>query len=109
MFRTAALILVLAVYVALPRPDDQAFGTLSGSSSTTSGVRINVIFQAGTTAEAMRRALVDVGANIVSGPSAAGVYVVALPTRDDDDPTVQKAIDTLRGNTEVIQFAEREP
>ena len=104
-----ALILVLAVYVALPRPDGQTFGTLSGSSPTASGARINVIFQAGTTEEAMRRVLVDIGGRIVSGPSALGVYVVELPSQKDGELQAQKTIDALRANSQVVQFVEREP
>jgi hypothetical protein len=66
------------------------------------------MFHATVTEEAMRQTLLSVGGRIVSGPSALGVYIVQIPARDDDRD-VQAIVDTLRSNTNVVRFVEREP
>lgn len=108
LFANVALVLLLAA-VALPRPGGPAFTTLSGPPPATAGVRVTVIFQPIVTELDMRQALLDVSGSIVAGPSAVGVYVVQLSVRPEDDPAVQAAIDALRANNRVVQFAERQP
>jgi hypothetical protein len=94
--------------VMLLRPPAADFATLSGGSTgATAGSRLTVTFQPTATADAIRAALRAVDANVVSGPSAAGVYVVEVPTIDT--AAVDTAIGTLRANSPVINFVERQP
>jgi hypothetical protein len=104
-----ALIVALAVAISLNRRADQTFTTASGGAGETAGVRLTVMFAPTATEEAIRTALQNVDAGIVSGPSAAGVYVVQLRGRAEDDPAVDQAIQTLRSESPVVRFVEREP
>lgn len=108
---------VLVIVLVGPRSDSDSgvtrggepFTTLSGSPGAAAGVRLTLMFQPSTTEDAMRRTLLELEGNVVSGPSVLGVYVVQLPARTDDDREVQAVIDKLRSNTSVIRFVEREP
>lgn len=105
----AALILVLGTMLVLSRPQQPAFTTLSGGNGAPSAPRLTVVFEAAATEASIRQALHQVGGTLVSGPSAAGVYVVALPKAGDDARAVDAAIAALRENRSVIQFVELEP
>jgi anti-sigma factor RsiW len=104
----AQFVVILALGgVMLLRPGS-SYTTLSGGSTgTAAGARLTVTFQPAATADAIRAALRAVDANVVSGPSAAGVYVVEVPTTNA--AAVDTAIDTLRANSSVINFVERQP
>jgi hypothetical protein len=102
------LILVLGGGLLVSRSPEPSYATLSGGDETAGGVRLTVIFQPTATAEAIRQTLGAVGGTLVSGPSATGVYVVAVAV-PDDATRVDAIIDTLRRRPAVIQFAERQP
>ncbi|HEX4997902.1 MAG TPA: zf-HC2 domain-containing protein [Terriglobia bacterium] len=85
------------------------YTTLSGQTGVRSGPRLTVMFQPTVTEQALRQVLVDLGANLVSGPSALGVYVVELTGRADSDAEVESTIRDLRAKTDVISFVERQP
>jgi anti-sigma factor RsiW len=105
-----AVIAVLAVALTIDRPADQEFGTLSGgAAASAAGVRLTVMFAPAATEEAIRAALQDADADIVSGPSAAGVYIVRLRGLGGDDPSVDPLIQKLRSNASVVRFVERQP
>jgi anti-sigma factor RsiW len=103
-----AIILVLGALVLPPPARESSFTTLSGSPAASAGARLTVVFVPNATEDAIRQALLDVDGAIVSGPSAAGVYVVRLPGRTDD-ARVEAAIENLRRRSSVIRFVEREP
>jgi anti-sigma factor RsiW len=103
----AALIVLLGAGLFMSRTPEREFTTASGGGEAV-GARLTVTFEPTATEESLRQALRAVNATIVSGPSAAGVYVVALPA-DTPDSAVDSAIDALRKNTSVISFVEREP
>jgi anti-sigma factor RsiW len=111
---SAAMAVLLVVLVA-PRfdsgvtPGERPFTTLSGPPGATSGVRLTIMFQPSVTEEAMRQALLDIEGNVVSGPSALGVYIVQIPATPDDDRAIQALIDKLRSHANVVRFVEREP
>jgi hypothetical protein len=106
---------VLLVVLVAPRfdsgvtPGERPFTTLSGPPGATSGVRLTIMFQPSVTEEAMRQALLDIEGNVVSGPSALGVYIVQIPATPDDDRAIQALIDKLRSHANVVRFVEREP
>jgi hypothetical protein len=102
------LILALGTVLLIPRHDaGPGLGhILSGGEQIAGGTRVTVIFAPNTTVERMSQILSSLNAKIVSGPSAAGVYIVELPPGKEAD--VQLLIDKLRGN-DAIQFVERQP
>lgn len=104
-----AVIVVLGVAVTLDRLADPAFGTFSGAAGDSAGVRLTMMFAPTATEAAMRAVLQDVDADIVSGPSAAGVYVVRLRGPGSDAASVDRVIQKLRTNSSTVRFVEREP
>jgi len=100
----AQLVLIagLALALTLPREPPAPYRTLSAPAATTPGAAtISVVFD-GATQEAELRALITgVGARIVGGPSAAGVYTVEVASGLENE-----AIAQLRANPGV-RFAER--
>lgn len=96
------LIVGLALALTLPRESPAPYRTLSAPGAPTSGApTISVVFD-GATPEAELRALIaGVGARIVGGPSAAGVYTVEVASGLGDE-----AIAKLRASP-AVRFAER--
>jgi hypothetical protein len=104
-----AAIVLLAGIVVLRQPE-ASFTTLSGGETPAgAGPRLTVMFQPGATEETIRRALRDVNGTVVSGPSAAGVYLIELPGPSDDARAIDRAIDALRSQTNVVRFVEQQP
>jgi anti-sigma factor RsiW len=102
------LILALGSLVIVQRRNDQAFSTLSGESGAQSGARLTLTFVPTASEESIRQLLAEVRGEIVSGPSALGVYVVRL-TGETDDPRIDAAVQRLRSRPAVVRFVEREP
>jgi len=103
-----ALILALGGTLMLSRLQAPDYTTLSGGTGDVTGARLTVLFEPAATAERIQQVLATVGGSIVSGPSAAGVYVVALPL-SAEAAAVDARIEALREQTGVIRFVEREP
>lgn len=79
-----AFVLALVAGLWLGRPTDPAprFTTLSdaGAEQTpVEGTLVRLVFASGTSEAAMRRLLLEIGGEIVSGPNRAGAYGVRLP------------------------------
>lgn len=92
--------------VALYR-DRGEVGTLSGGGGEQA--RIVIQFQAGVAEADLRRTVQGLAGSIVEGPSALGLYTVALPFPPDSAAAVDRALATLRGDPAVVRFAERAP
>ncbi|MEX0582396.1 MAG: hypothetical protein WD185_01890 [Sneathiella sp.] len=91
----ACLLLVLQTLVMLPAgTDDDLTSAGSGSITIPTGNIISVTFQPDATEENIRNLLLSVGASIVAGPSALGVYKLSVPR--DVDAVVTKLL--LRRN-----------
>lgn len=89
----------LLLMVALPlRQAPVEYETLSSSIPTpaTTGPRAQVVFAATATISELHTLLRAIDGQIVAGPSALGVYTVALPTG-----TLAPALATLRGDARV--------
>jgi hypothetical protein len=90
--------IILVLVMTLPKWD--RFETLTPPAGE--GVRINVIFDKGSTEQEIRRVLNEVGATIVEGPSFEGLYIIKV--KDDQD--VDQTIEELK-KSNVVQFAEK--
>ena len=92
-----------------PTPDEQ-YKTLSGPPEKVAGpsVKITVVFHEGASAKETQALLTSIKANIVSGPTLAGVYVLSIdvPPGADERKVVTDSLERLRGRTDVVQFAE---
>lgn len=82
--------------------DTTLYRAMSGANA---GAQIQLRFTATATMSAMQECLREVHAEIVSGPSAVGMYRVRLPAGAD----LAAALAALRGHADVVEFAEREP
>lgn len=66
---------------------------------------IRVVFAGNVALDDMGHVVRSVDAQIIAGPSEAGVYTLGLATSSADEPSVNKALAQLRADTRV-KFAE---
>ena len=71
----------------------------------THGPVIRVVFAGNVALDDMNRVLRGIGAQIIAGPSEAGVYTLGLAAGSADRSGVEKAIAQLRTDGRVL-FAE---
>lgn len=95
----AALLLVVALPMLRTAPDYETLS--SGAEQTTTGPRLRVVFADSATVGEIRQLLRDIDGNIVAGPTALGVYTVALPATDHSDRALAQALANLRARNQV--------
>lgn len=96
--QTAAIV-VMAVFVAMPKPErTEPYHALSSprAGGAAAGNMI-VIFQPDTTEQGLREALNAAGARVVDGPTSADAYVLAVP-----DARRSAALTLLRKRSTVV-------
>ncbi len=93
----AVVIAALAVSWAVPRADFRTLGRPQAG-------HVQVVFRPDATEPAIRSALQQVGATVVDGPGARGVYRVRLAPGADPGAAAEQ----LRGHR-AVEFAEPEP
>ncbi len=101
-----ALVLVLALAFALigEREEPVLYRTLSSpQAEKASGARLSVVFDGAAREDEVRRALVEAGARIIGGPSAAGEYTVEVASADEE-----QALRKLRASA-AVRSAARGP
>lgn len=97
------VIAVQAVMLMQTSPVETVYAPLSGPAA--SETLLQVEFAPDAREAALRAALQAVGARIVDGPSAAGLYRIALePGRDP-----QQALEELQARTDLVRHIAREP
>lgn len=96
----AALLLVVALPMLRTAPE---YETLSSDTepAAAKGPRLRVVFADSATVGDIRQLLRDIDGNIVAGPTALGVYTVALPAADRPDQTLARALSGLRARNQV--------
>jgi hypothetical protein len=100
-----ALVLALGAGTVYFQRRAAAYETLSGPNAAQSGPRFSVTFQQCVYEQAMREAVRSIGAVIVDGPSALGLYTLQIPREADPG----RALQQLQANSAVIRFAQRNP
>lgn len=107
-----ALILILGGVLLMPPgagPDggEAAYVTSSAGNAAdaglTGGATIAVMFEPTVTELQMREALAEVGGEIVAGPSLQGSYSIRIESTDTVD--VERALEQLRGQSDIVRFA----
>lgn len=83
-------------YVVLTSPD----------KAGAHGQVIRVVFAGNVTLDDMNRTLRSIDAQVIAGPTEAGVYTLGLATRAQDESEVNRALAQLRADSHV-RFAER--
>ncbi len=103
-----AAIVGLGSYIAVSR-DRPRFETAGSSipGAHADRVQIAVMFQPGASEAQIRQVLQGLGASIIGGPSALGVYTIELPIARDDAEPLARALKSLRESREVVRFAEQ--
>jgi len=96
----AALLLVAILPARKMAPD---YETLSGGTErpAATGPRLRVVFADAATAGDIRQLLRDIDGNIVAGPTALGVYTVALPAGERPEQRLADALSRLRDRDRV--------
>jgi len=93
--------IILVLFMTLPQGD--GFRTLTPRQPLPGGgIKINVIFDKGSTEQEIRKVLNRVGATIVEGPSFEGLYIIKV--KEDQD--VEQTLKELK-KANVVQFAEK--
>jgi anti-sigma factor RsiW len=111
----ASLVLVVLVATLLWRqtvPEAPAtFSTLSepAASVDSTGLRVRMVFSSVVDEEALRSLLLEVGGQIVGGPSPYGVYTVELPAAEDPAASARLLEDIrARGEVEFLEPVSNE-
>ncbi len=96
----AALVLVMATPGLRTAAD---YETLSSNitQGTAPGPRLHIIFTDSATISDMQRLLLDIEGNIIAGPTALGVYTVALPSDSGMEPTLSNTLARLRAHSQI--------
>lgn len=100
-----ALIVALAAFLWLERRPEAEYTTLTGTAPPAGEVHFTVGFQPGATEASIREALAAVNGQIVSGPSALGLYTVRVSAPADPN-AVAGLLQRLRERSEVVRIAE---
>lgn len=72
------------VLIGVPQPAPEPEYRLLGSSAQAAGGNAIVLFAPKTSEQELRKALGQIGARIVDGPTASGAYVIAVPNSGRD-------------------------
>lgn len=102
---TAAALVIVVQSVLLFHYSSEELYEPAGSRAE--GTIVQVKFNPDATERSIRRTLQDADAQIITGPSAAGVYRIRLGGEDPQD-VVQTRIDSLEANTDVIDYIQRD-
>jgi hypothetical protein len=99
----ASLLMVVqtGIMVSMMGTEDNGIVPLSGSDY--SGAVIQLQFREQATADSIQQLLLSLNGSIIEGPSANGVYRIRLQVTEPD--AVNRQIEQLKSNTEVIDFA----
>lgn len=104
------LLVGMAGLLLKQRDAESEFRTASqptDASRARRGLRLLLGFQPGISEEAMRRVILELHGEIVSGPSPLGLYTVEVPIARDRRGEAEKLLQRLRENLQVIRFAEQ--
>jgi hypothetical protein len=82
------------------------FTTLTTATAVAHGPVIRVVFAADTALADVNQVLRSIDAQIVAGPSEAGVYTLGLSAEDAAGANVEQAMARLRADSRIM-FAER--
>jgi len=106
-----AVLSVTTVVLAL-RSAPQGYETAAvGPSAPVAGLLITVAFQEAARESDVRALLVELGASVVAGPSAAGFYSLAITPRPGEAAVaaVRDRLARLRARSDLVRFAEIGP
>ncbi len=103
MAMAAQLVMILALGALLLRRS----GDFTTATSPSAGPRIVVGFQDGVTEQTVRQIVQEIRGNIVSGPSALGLYTIETPGQNAE--ALGKLIQKLQQNQRVIRVAALAP
>jgi len=87
-----------------------------GSSTTLSGTqqghgdrsRIKIAFDGSITEAQLRQLLGEIRGEIVSGPSAQGLYTIEVPIPPANADELDRLVQSLRGKQQIVTYAEKE-
>jgi hypothetical protein len=107
--QAAMILLLIGILAWSSRAPSAEFRTLSDPPAAPADdgrPRLRLVFDPGTPELRIREILTPLGAEIVAGPTALGVYTVALPGPEPGGATVDDVLEGLREHAQ-IRFAER--
>jgi hypothetical protein len=96
------VILALGIYTYMIQTKPEYRTLSSPPAKTEDAVKIHIAFKETASESDIRKLLLQVNARIINGPSRSGLYVIAIPSRED----VGKSLSILQGNT-IVEVAEK--
>jgi len=98
-----ALVLVVVVLLPSPLPMDPGYETLSNSEkpTVTTGQQMRVVFDDQMRVGELQTLLGGIGGRIVAGPTALGIYTVAVANGDSAKGALDRAVAVLRAHPHV--------
>jgi hypothetical protein len=105
--QAAVLVTLLAVvfWPAAPAPYRTLESPAASAAVTAGGQQVRLVFAAEATESEIRHLLLEIGAEITSGPSPLGAYTVTLPAAGPASEPLPVVLAHLRGHPRV-RFAE---
>ena len=96
----AALLLMVALPGTRPLSDYETLSDAAHWPSTT-GPRLRVVFADATTVKEIQNLLQEIDGGIITGPTALGVYTIALPKSEPTAHLVADVVGKLRARPQV--------
>lgn len=94
---------VIILFLIIAMPGDDSLRTLTSQSTLQEElVRINVVFEEEAREKEIRDVLNKIGADVIGGPSAEGLYVIQIKDRQD----IEVALKVLR-DLDIVKFADK--
>ncbi len=99
-FAVFELIVIVLLFFYLPR--EAEYKTFSTEHFFRGGEKINVVFESESKEKEIRELLIKIEANIVSGPTSEGLYMIEIKKGGD----LESAIKYLK-KSGIVKFAEK--
>lgn len=103
-------IIILGAYMAASRVEKGAWTTLGGGGieAPAGDLRLQVVFQPNAAAGEISSLLSSVEGQIVQGPSAHGVYVVAVPSRVAEEKGTGHVVGVFSSRGSLVKWVQHE-
>lgn len=100
---------VIGGYIASRPGTTYEVASSQGGRAAAGGAELVVRLRPGGDTARLTRLLQDTGAVIIDGPRGGGVYRLRIEASRDDSAAIERAVASLRGERDLIEFIARAP
>lgn len=101
------LVAVQAVFMFGPKDQDGRLSTAGGPEPSAQAIQVTFVGEASEAA--IRMLLLDLGLEIVEGPSAAGVYRLSAGPDAASEDSLSEIVSQMKARSDLVMHAELEP